>query len=195
MWPWEHLAFGYLCYSLGGRAVGRRDRPTDREAYALVVATQFPDLVDKPLAWTFDILPSGISLAHSLAFAVPFCLLAAALARRRGVPGVDAAVAVGYGSHLAGDGLYPFLTGGEIATSFLFWPFGARPPIEETAFLVEVSRLFASFRAFLVTPRGQAYLVVEGAVLALTLVLWTRDGWPGSGLLNAPWELVKRVRS
>jgi len=194
MWPWEHLVFGYLLYSLGGRAAGR-ERPGERDTYALAVATQLPDLIDKPLAWTFSVLPSGISLAHSLAFAVPCCLLGWALARRRSAPAVGTGFAVGYGSHLAGDSLYPLFTSGEAATSFLFWPFVARRPIEDTAFLAEVSRLFARFQAFLATPRGQAYLLGEVVVLALVVALWVRDGRPGTGLLGVPRAVVRWARS
>jgi len=190
MWPWEHLCFGYLLYSLVARGTGR-EQPSERDTAALAVATQLPDLIDKPLAWTVAVLPSGISLAHSLAFAVPCCLLAWGLARRRSAPALGVAFAVGYGSHLAGDSLYPLFTSGEAATAFLFWPFVARPPIEDTAFLSEVSQLFASFQTFLATPRGQVYLLAEATVLGLVVVLWVRDGRPGTGLLAVPREFVR----
>ena len=61
MWPWEHLAFGYLLWSLWLRARGR-SLPGDWEALVLVFATQLPDLVDKPLAWQLGVLPGGRSL-------------------------------------------------------------------------------------------------------------------------------------
>lgn len=31
--------------------------------------TQLPDLIDKPLSWSFNVLPSGRSLGHSILFA------------------------------------------------------------------------------------------------------------------------------
>ena len=48
MWPWEHLAIGYLAYSLLGRLAWRRP-PTVGTAITVAFGTQFPDLVDKPL--------------------------------------------------------------------------------------------------------------------------------------------------
>jgi hypothetical protein len=194
MWPWEHLVFGYLLYSVGKRAV-RGESPMEHETYALALATQLPDLIDKPLAWTFDVLPSGISLAHSLTFAVPCCLLIGAFASRLSMPTAGISFGVGYGSHLVGDSLYPLFTGGEAATTFLFWPFISRQPIERTAFLAEASRLFADFQTFLATPRGQAYLLIECIVVALVLALWTWDGRPGTGFLKSPREVLRRVRS
>lgn len=86
MWPWEHLAVGYIGYSLSVRLAGR-GVPRPRPVVALAVGTQFPDLVDKPLSWTLGVLPSGHSLAHSLFAALPLATLAVtvgvALDRRR----------------------------------------------------------------------------------------------------------------
>jgi len=75
MWPWGHLAVGYLLWSVLVR--DRRFRPpTGAETLLLAVGTQFPDAVDKPLAWSLGVLPNGRSLAHSV-------FLATALCRRR----------------------------------------------------------------------------------------------------------------
>ena len=49
MWPWEHLAFGYVLYSLGVRTLRGRT-PRGPPVLVLAVATQVPDLLDKPLA-------------------------------------------------------------------------------------------------------------------------------------------------
>lgn len=82
MWPWEHLAFGYVLFSLLVR-IGRR-RPDDASVYLLVLFTQFPDLVDKPLAWTFGILLSGLSVGHSVFVALSVSVVALALGHARG---------------------------------------------------------------------------------------------------------------
>ena len=48
MWTWEHLAIGYLAYSLLSQLAWRRP-PTVGAAITVAFGTQFPDLVDKPL--------------------------------------------------------------------------------------------------------------------------------------------------
>lgn len=58
MWPWGHAAIGYLLFSMDTRLrYGRR--PGGPATILLFFGTQFPDLVDKPLAWTLPLLPSG----------------------------------------------------------------------------------------------------------------------------------------
>ena len=58
MWPWGHLVFGYLLYLL---VRPRAWRNGDRFAViVLMIGTQVPDIVDKPLAWWFGVLPSGV---------------------------------------------------------------------------------------------------------------------------------------
>jgi len=70
MWPWGHLAVGYVAFSVFVRfRLGRQ--PSGHAALALAVATQLPDLIDKPLAWQFGLLSSGISVAHSILVGVP----------------------------------------------------------------------------------------------------------------------------
>ena len=65
MLPWGHAALGYLFYTAYAR-LRYRHPPVGLSVYALGLGTQFPDLIDKPLAWHFAVLPSGRSLAHSL---------------------------------------------------------------------------------------------------------------------------------
>jgi hypothetical protein len=182
MWPWEHLVFGYLAYSGYTRLVNRRT-PEGGPVLVLAFMTQFPDLVDKPLAWTFDVLPSGVSLAHSLLFAIPALVLTAVLSRRLGRPELWPAIAIGYGSHLLGDVLYPVLLGLGSAPSYLLWPLVPQAPDAPTTFLLQFERLLGLFVAFLGTPRGVVYLTLEVAVVLGTLVLWHRDGLPGVAVL------------
>lgn len=180
MWPWEHLAFGYVCYVLGRRGLDGR-APSDREAIVLAFGTQLPDLVDKPLAWELGLLPSGVSLAHSILVAVPVTAAVVVITRRRGAGPVGTALGVGWFSHIAGDGLYPLLTGGGVSPGYMLWPLvpagsGTEP------FAVTVPQLWETFVTFLATPRGQLYLAGEFAFLAFALGLWLWDGAPG-----IPW--------
>ena len=70
MWPWEHVAFGYVLYSLGSHAI-RREPPAEWTVFALGLGTLVPDLVDKPLSWSLGLFPTGYSVAHSALVAVP----------------------------------------------------------------------------------------------------------------------------
>jgi len=173
MWPWEHLAVGYLLYS--GWLRLRYDRtPGGWDAVVLGVTTQIPDLIDKPLAWKFGVLPSGISLGHSLFLAVPVSILA--LWRCR--PSVGWAVAIGYGSHLLGDLLYPALTGTIVGPTIFLWPVVPADP-GNTAFAPTIRRLFEQFLVFLSSERGQLYALFEGLLLGVATVIWVADGLPG----------------
>lgn len=177
MWPWEHLAFGYLVYTLGRRAVGAGS-PTPKAALVLAFATQLPDLVDKPLAWGFELLPNGLSLAHSALVAVPVSAVAVLVTWRRDSRWLGFAFAVGYLSHLAGDVLYPLALGGDLTVGFLLWPLVERPP-ETAGFFTRIDSLWSLFTRFLATPRGRLYLAGEVAALGFVVVLWIRDGAPG----------------
>jgi len=60
-----------------GRAV------TNKEFWFLLFATQLPDLVDKTLGWSLDVLPSGRSLAHSLFTTVLLVFIVSLIGRRK----------------------------------------------------------------------------------------------------------------
>lgn len=182
VWPWEHLALGYLLYSGYRRARGRR--PRGGPVLVLAFATQFPDLVDKPLAWSLGVLPGGTSLAHSALVAVPVLVVVAALAARLGVPAVGPAFAIGYLSHLLGDVLYPALTGGGLGGRFLLWPLVSAPAGDYSGVLVEFLQLWGDYLAFLLTPAGVTYLLFEVAFLSAALVVWVLDGRPGPGTVR-----------
>jgi len=181
MWPWEHLAIGYAIYS-GFRRLSAGESPGARETVFLAVGTQFPDLVDKPLAWSFGVVPSGLSVAHSLFFALPICALVFAVARRRGRKPLGAAFVIGYLSHLPADMVYGLLTGGSLGYEFLFWPVLYRTAeVGETTFLLQVGYFVGQFQQFLGTPLGKLYVAFEMTLLGAVLVLWARDGYPPLG--------------
>lgn len=182
MWPWEHLAFGYLLYT-GYTRLRHGEPPGYYPALALAVATQFPDVVDKPLAWTVHVLPTARSLAHSAFTAVGLVTLVAVVARRKGVPAVGTAVAIGYLSHLLGDVLYTVFRGGPLGVWFLLWPL-VRQPVRTSPGLVEsTTRLLTEFATYLGSPAGQTYLALEVLFLLTVTTIWAVDGLPG---LRAP---------
>lgn len=178
MWPWEHAAFGYLLYS-GGLHVWRRSGPDGPAALVLLLSTQLPDIVDKPLSWLFGLFPSGFSLAHSVFVAVPLIAAAVIGTRKRGRTELGIAFAVGYGSHLVGDVVGPIRSGASIALSRVLWPLVTHPPYDHDYGLV--GRTLVYLEAFTGTL-GSADPVVLTLYLALpvaALLLWIADGLPG----------------
>ncbi|WP_338729894.1 metal-dependent hydrolase [Haladaptatus sp. DJG-WS-42] len=173
MWPWGHVAVGYLLYSLYHRS--RVAAISGVGVFFVALGTQFPDLIDKPLGWNLGILPSGRSLAHSLITAVVIIAIAVAVARRFSREEVGWAFGLGYLSHLATDGLYPVLEGKVIFLSYLGWPLLPIPPYEHES---------VSILAHFLSMEWSAYFALELVLTALALALWLVDGRPGFGLLT-----------
>jgi membrane-bound metal-dependent hydrolase YbcI (DUF457 family) len=172
MWPWGHAAFGYLLYRLGPSATGRR--PTGPAVLALGVGTQFPDLVDKPLAWSLAVLPSGRSLAHSVLVAAVVIAAVAYVTRSSGRRRAGRAFAVGYLSHLLGDALVPLVELDAAFLTFLVWPLLPPPPYEsDSGFAEHVASLS------LTTTTAVGLLLT-----ALALTVWAHDGYPGLATLD-----------
>lgn len=173
MWPWGHLAVGYLLYS--GLVHWRFDRaPSDAAALAVAFGTQFPDLVDKPLAWTFHVIPTGRSLAHSLLTATAVCLLVGWYMKKRDRVALASAFTVGYISHLFADAIAPLLAGQYRYVTFLVWPLLELPPHEHGTSLLE------QLSGFAFTP-----LVLAGvSLLMFAFVVWLYDGRPGLSVLR-----------
>lgn len=168
MWPWGHLAVGYLVYA-GLVWYRERRAPGDVAALSLALGTQAPDLVDKPLGWYLGVLPGGRALAHSV-FAVVFVVgVVLAERRARGPVGVWGAFATGYVSHVAADTLYPLTRGAFGELSFLAWPV-LPVPVEGGPV-----GLLPLLRDLSLTP----FVAFELAVTGLAIALWYRQGLPG----------------
>lgn len=178
MWPWEHLALAYLVGSALYR-LGPARRPTAAAALAIWLGSQLPDMIDKPLAWTVAVLPSGTSLAHSLLFALSIAAVAIHLSGRTGRPTVGLAFALAYGSHLLGDLAYPALIGGSVSPGFLFWPIVPAGPATGHGLLARIGEFAGQFVRFLATPRGTLYLFFEAVLFLGAALVWYRDGLPG----------------
>lgn len=170
--------FGYVLYSFYSR-VRYGQPPGNAPVVALAVATQFPDLVDKPLAWTFHVLPNARSLAHSLFFTALVVGLVAVFARRVGRPRLAPAVAIGYLSHLAGDVIYSLVWSGGASPGYLLWPLLDVPARDSPGLVERTSRLLADFVQVLSTPAGEAIFAIELVLMGAAFALWIVDGWPG----------------
>ena len=132
MLPLGHFAFAYLWYAVYA-AVGTRQLPVRLALVPLAIGSQFPGLLDKPLAY-LDVLTYGRSFAHSV-FTFAVCTLTVwwVTMRLRGrwtteSPSeqlrvvIPPAFALGYLSHLLGD-TYRFLFIGDFwAARFLLYP-------------------------------------------------------------------------
>ncbi|MBX0323137.1 metal-dependent hydrolase [Halomicroarcula sp. F13] len=183
MWPWEHLAVGYLLYSLVVRATGR-SRPRGPDVLAVGLGSQFPDLVDKPLGWGTTLLPSGTSLAHSLLFAVPVATLVVLVAARYRRSSIGIAFAVAYLAHIPSDVVYPLVLGDELRLGFVLWPLIPADPMPPTNVFARVGHLFTDFLAVVSTQAGLRFLFLEAFLLGVTLLVWHADGLPGLELVR-----------
>lgn len=179
MLPWEHVAAGYLLYSLSVRVLYGR-APTGRAAVAVAVAAVVPDLVDKPLAWELHVV-NGKSLGHSLFFAVPVAVASGFAAGR----GVAAAVVLGLASHGIADVGYRLALGRSLDWTFLVWPLLGRPAVDTPGLLATTRRWLAVYGEYLASDRGRIYLGFEVALLGGALVVWLRDGRPGTDVVGA----------
>lgn len=167
MWPLGHAAVGYLLYSLSTR-LRYDERPATVPALFLLVGTQTPDLIDKPLAWYVGVLPTGRSLAHSLLFLVPLSLAVYWLARRRGRAELGFAFGLGAISHTLVDALPTVWSGTD--AGFLLYPIVPVTEYEEGA---------PTVTELLVSSLGDPWFLLEFALAGAALVVWYRDGRPG----------------
>jgi len=190
MWPWDHLAVGYVAVSLWCRVSGRRPQALD--VAALAFGSQFPDLVDKPLGWGTTVLPSGTSFAHSVFVAVPIAVTVLVAGRRVGQPTAGAAFALSYLAHLPADVVYPALLGDEPKVAAVLWPLVPAEPTPPTAPLGRAGELVGEFLAALATPAGYSFLVAEALLLGAAVALWRSDGRPGVGVFRIRFPADRR---
>lgn len=178
MWPLGHAAVGYLLYSLSTRA--RFDgRPATPPTVVLLVGTQIPDLVDKPLAWYGGVLPTGRSLGHSLLVLAPLCLAVYWLARRRGRAELGVAFGVGAISHPLVDSVPALWSGTEV--NYLLYPVVPVEAYEEGA---------PTLAELLAGSLGEPWFLLEFVLAAAALLAWHRDGRPGLGTVE---RVVRRA--
>ena len=168
MLPWAHVAIGYLLWSVATHSLRGRP-PNDREVWVLLFGTQLPDLIDKPLAWSFGVLPSGRSLGHSLLFVAAVFALASVVAKRRNARALAVAYGVGHLSHSLADAYRPLMEGRYGDVGYLLWPLLEGPADGPGRSIVE------HFRGLTLS----SFLGYQSAVTALLLALWLYDGTPG----------------
>lgn len=176
--PLGHAAFGYVLYSLYTR-LHLNHPPQGLAALALAFGTQFPDLIDKPLTWTFAVLPYGRSFAHSLFTLVPLLAILWLVFDTPKKRTLTTAFGIGYASHLLGDNIGPLLRGDFSIPSYLLWPLTEVPSEGKRSFL-----------EFFLNLQFTPTILFEFALAVFTLGLWVYDGMPGVKdiLKNRPWK-------
>lgn len=141
MWPWGHAAVGYLIY-VGWFRLRWNSWPPRSGIIAAIFATQIPDLIDKPLAWTFHVLPSGRSIGHSLILAVPLLTALMIFSTQVDRPDLSPAIGIGYLSGILTDLPLAVLRGHFHDATFLFWPLLPSPEYDiEPSFAAHFARL------------------------------------------------------
>ena len=163
VFPHEHLLVALLPIVV---YVGVRDRqlPTRGVVFVTVIGSQFPDLIDKPLAHQFGVLPSGRVFMHSLPFAMPIAVCILMYGWQTNRPRVAGAFVVAYMLHLLGD-TYQVLRTGRIPADLL-WPFVTAQSRPEVPFWAGVDGI-----------NVRLWTVFSVVVLAVTLSLVVRDVW------------------
>lgn len=190
MWPWGHLAFGYVFFSLVSRA-WFDEPPRGSSVYVLALATQLPDLVDKPLSWTFEVFPSGYSVGHSVFVAVPVAVAVALLAWRFHRTAAGVAFAVGYWSHLVGDVLVGAVTRQEYVIERVLWPTVTLPPYASRMGAFERGlQYFNEFVVQLRTAEDPTLLLLYLGPFVAAFLVWIVDGMPG-----VPWLRRRTLRT
>jgi membrane-bound metal-dependent hydrolase YbcI (DUF457 family) len=122
MFPIEHFIVAVvpvIAYIL----VRDRRPPAVRLLAVVFVGSQFPDLIDKPLAHQFGIIPSGRVFMHSLPVAVPFLAAVALYGWKTDRNRLSSAFAFAYLSHLLADNYRPLLAPIPTVSPDLLWPF------------------------------------------------------------------------
>ena len=178
MWPWGHLALGYLLYSPAVHLLRRR-APAPGPVLLLALGTQLPDLVDKPLAWVFHVAPSGYAVAHSAYVALPVGLAVVALARHRERGRLGVAFTLGWWSHLVGDVLLGLVLGNPYALDRVRWPLVTLPADGGRPLLDRVGYYLVNWVEILVATDALWFTAVYVGALGVAWALWLVDGAPG----------------
>lgn len=178
MFPWEHLVLGYVVFSLWSH-LRYREPPDWAGALGAAFGSQLPDLIDKPLAWTWGVTETGYAIGHSIFFAPVVLLVTYAVARRLDRMRAGVAFGLAYLSHLVSDVFYPIAFGRPIEPRVILWPI-ASPPTStiEGGFLTRtifyVRRFVTEMTAGEITP----FIVFQLLLVGGATLLWLYDGAP-----------------
>lgn len=154
MMPWGHFLVAALPFVVC-TAVRYRRLPSGQTLFVLGIGTQFPDIVDKPLAWRFDIIINGRMFMHSLVFAVPISIAVIYLSAKNERPALGTAFVFGYLMHLPGD-FYTAVVGPDTyLPRNMVWPLFGTRTISKPGFVDQPSLLtFSSVDVAMIVVAG-----------------------------------------
>lgn len=191
MYPWEHLLLGYLVYSVYVRA--RHGEPPDaRGALAAGFGSQFPDLIDKPLAWTLGLIETGYGIGHSI-FVSPVALVAGyAVGRRLGRSRIGIGFGIAYLSHLLSDVIYPIAFGRGVEPRVILWP-ARSPPTSmlQSGLLQRTVHYFGRFSRDVSLGESWLYVAFQLGFAGTVVLLWW---WDGAPVARELYDRLTRVR-
>ncbi|WP_226482863.1 metal-dependent hydrolase [Natrinema amylolyticum] len=178
MWPWEHAIVAYLSYSLLCHTVFR-DSPGGLDAFAVVFASVLPDLIDKPLAWTYGVFDVGYGIGHSIFFAVPLAIFVGTIARAADRPLAGLAFGVGYLSHPVADVVDSVFRQDALLIEIMLWPVSpveGQPPGPDVldVFFMLVGR----YASTILAGELSTYLWIQVGLAGLAMLVWLLDGAP-----------------
>ncbi|WP_434530793.1 metal-dependent hydrolase [Haloarcula sp. NS06] len=127
--PSEHFIIALLpiaVYAL----LRDRQLPSLQLVAVTFFGSQFPDIIDKPLAYELHLIPSGRVFMHSLPFAIPLSIVVIAYAVRTDRARLGTAFAFAHLSHLVADN-QQLLPPNWYVSSDLLWPL--QPPVVRPA--------------------------------------------------------------
>ena len=125
MRPIEHLIVA-LSFVVGYVSVTTRRLPSLELGAVAFVGSQFPDVIDKPLALEVGVLPTGRVGMHSLPIAVPIWTLVVLYGWKTERTRAGIVFVIAYASHLLADN-YVALASGRVPSD-LFWPLASPVP-------------------------------------------------------------------
>lgn len=131
MRPHEHFLVALLpvfVYTL----IRYRRPPSKSMLFVVFIGSQFPDIVDKPLAFSAGILPSGRVFMHSLPFVIPFSIIVLAYGIFTDRPHFGIGFVWAHLLHLVGDFRFS-LFDGQIPPD-LIWPLAPASPSPDIPF-------------------------------------------------------------
>lgn len=126
MFPIQHFIVAFVP-ALAYVVVCDRRLPTLRFVGVVFLGSQFPDLVDKPLAHQFVVLPSGRVFMHSLPTAVLLLLILGLYGWKTDRTRLSSAFVFAHLSHLLADNHGVLLGPNPQISPDLLWPFV--PPV------------------------------------------------------------------
>ena len=190
MWPWEHLAFGYVLYTAFVHLVWR-DSPQGGPTLLLALGTQVPDLVDKPLGWGLGTYATGYGAAHSVLIAGPVLVAVLAVAVHRGRTRLGAGYVAGHASHMLGDAINPLRHFDPPMFERLLWPLSDFEAYSNDYGILERGmHYFGEFVGLMARPENVGVVLVYASVFVFVAAIWAFDGLPGVGTL---YRLVTRA--